>query len=552
MRKRAICSVLLVLFLGTMLLYAGKQEWQKNVPGEKTLRHYTAFFNVEGQELNENNEIKKVIAQLIGAECEEIWLTAQTQEEAVNLYIANGEYPDFISGTLELYEAGALIPLDHYLKDYPNLQKYVETIGEERLRLEDGHIYWLPQFGVVNGEDREVIHQGEAFWIQTRVLEWAGYPRVTTLDEYFDLLERYMAANPVMENGTKNIPYTILFDDWRYFCLENVPQFLDGYPNDGCCMVDPDTLTVMDYNITSTAKRYFQKLNEEYKKGMIDPESFTSTYDEYLEKLSTGAVLGMVDQWWQFAYDINKTIDRQELEELGCNYVPLPITIDDGIKNQWHVRRSNELDVSTGVSVTVSCKDVEGALQFMNDLLDPKIQRLRFWGIEGEDYKIDSEGILYRTQEQRDRVYDPGIQGSHFCIYSYFPRFEGMEQDGRNAFSPECQPGEFFDSLPSDVRECFGAYGCANYVDMLGSNEQPGDWYPMYSYSTLLTYATESGRVWKEMGETKHLWLPQVVMSEDFEKTWQDYMMAYEACQPQIFFEDLQKELERRMGGSEQ
>ena len=86
---------------------------------------------------------------------------------------------------------------------------------------------------------------------------------------------------------------------------------------------------------------------------------------------------------------------------------------------------------------------------------------------------------------------------------------------------------------------------------MLGSNEQPGDWYPMYSYSTLLTYATESGRVWKEMGETKHLWLPQVVMSEDFEKTWQDYMMAYEACQPQIFFEDLQKELERRMGGSE-
>ena len=150
MRKRAICSVLLVLFLGTMLLYAGKQEWQKNVPGEKTLRHYTAFFNVEGQELNENNEIKKVIAQLIGAECEEIWLTAQTQEEAVNLYIANGEYPDFISGTLELYEAGALIPLDHYLKDYPNLQKYVETIGEERLRLEDGHIYWLPQFGVVN------------------------------------------------------------------------------------------------------------------------------------------------------------------------------------------------------------------------------------------------------------------------------------------------------------------------------------------------------------------------------------------------------------------
>ena len=50
-----------------------------------------------------------------------------------------------------------------------------------------------------------------------------------------------MQANPTMEDGTANIPYTILCDDWRYFCLENAPQFLDGYPNDGCCMVDPET-----------------------------------------------------------------------------------------------------------------------------------------------------------------------------------------------------------------------------------------------------------------------------------------------------------------------
>ena len=87
--------------------------------------------------------------------------------------------------------------------------------------------------------------------------------------------------------------------------MENVPQFLDGYPNDGCCMVDPVTRKVMDYNITPTAKRYFKILNREFKKGIIDPESFTSTYEEYIGKLSTGAVLGMVDHWWDFAYDIN-------------------------------------------------------------------------------------------------------------------------------------------------------------------------------------------------------------------------------------------------------
>ena len=69
-------------------------------------------------------------------------------------------------------------------------------------------------------------------------------------------------------------------------------------------MVDPGNDQVIDYNTTETARRYFQKLNEEYRKGIFDPQSFTSTYEEYLDKLGTGAVLGMVDQWWQFYYNL--------------------------------------------------------------------------------------------------------------------------------------------------------------------------------------------------------------------------------------------------------
>ena len=59
---------------------------------------------------------------------------------------------------------------------------------------------------------------------------------------------------------------------------------------------------LIDYNTSDTAVKYFKKLNEEYQKGIVDPESFTQTYDEYISKLSTGRVLGMIDQWWDFAY----------------------------------------------------------------------------------------------------------------------------------------------------------------------------------------------------------------------------------------------------------
>ena len=85
----------------------------------------------------------------------------------------------------------------------------------------------------------------------------------------------------------------------------------------------------------------------------------------------------MVDQWWQFYYAIYPAYDRQKLSEQGCDYVPLPITMQEGVENQWHVERAASIDTASGLSVTVSCEDIDGALQFVNDLLKPEVEILR-------------------------------------------------------------------------------------------------------------------------------------------------------------------------------
>ena len=82
---------------------------------------------------------------------------------------------------------------------------------------------------------------------------------------------------------------------------------------------------------------------------------------------------------------------------------------------------------------------------------------------------------------------------------------------------------------------------------MLGSNDKPGKWYPMYSYSDQLTYSTQAGSVWKEMIAVKQDQLPKVILSDDFEKAWDEYMKIYDSCKPEIFFADMQRELERRV-----
>ena len=545
-RRVFAASMSAAMLLG--LTACGGSDSTESADGIKT---FTMFIAMPGSEINDDNEIMNIIAEKTGAKLKETWLTGQTDAEAIGTIIAGGEYPDFINGgdaMMSLYDAGVLVPWDDYLEKYPNLKEMYTDEEWDKFRQEDGKIYWANVFQNTYGEDRSTTHNDEAFWIQARVLEWAGYPEIHTLDQYFDLLESYADANPTMENGTKNIPYTALCEDWRYFCIENAPQFLDGYPNDGSVIVDTDTMQVVDYNTTPTAKKYFQKLNEEYQKGYVDVEFATQTYDEYIAKLSTGAVLGMCDQWWNFAYSVNDVFKQQGLDEQGCNYVPLGLTIEEGMENRWH-NYADTLNNSSGVAVTTSCSDIDAAFKFMNDLLDQEIHDLRYWGVEGVDYLVDENGMYYRTEEMRMQCSDPAYQASHMCNYSYMPQWLGTSRDGKNAMQPDQQASEFLDSLSTPLQKLFNAYGVDSYVDLIGSvKEEPGPWFPMYSYSGSMTTETPGGVAWVKMGEVKHEWLPKVVMEPDFESTWNEYMTAYNAANPQDFLAEMQTELERRAG----
>ena len=110
----------------------------------------------------------------------------------------------------------------------------------------------------------------------------------------------------------------------------------------------------------------------------------------------------------------------------------------------------------------------------------------------------------------------------------------------------------FEQTLPSDVQRCLEAYGCQTYAEMLGEGTpQPGPWYAMYTYSNSMTTATPGGNAWIKMGECKHEWLPKVVMADDFEQGWEEYMEAYNACNPQDFLDEMQEELDRRIEEAE-
>ena len=112
----------ILLLAGSLMIAGIAALLYQSQNSRNQIRHYTAFFSTTGEEITSDNDMKKKIAEQIGADCEETWLKGQTKDNALNAYIAAGEYPDFISGESKLYDAGALIPIDEYWDNYPNIK----------------------------------------------------------------------------------------------------------------------------------------------------------------------------------------------------------------------------------------------------------------------------------------------------------------------------------------------------------------------------------------------------------------------------------------------
>lgn len=177
--------------LGIIVIITTGCIWHMVSSQQKEVKVFTATLAFPGSEMESDNYMEDKIAELTGARAEVTWLDGQNPSDLVKSMIVSGEYPDFIQGsdaTKELLDAGAFIPLEDYLDDYPNLKNYMTDEQWESYRKEDGHIYFIPSYGVIRGHDTKVMKSGEAFWIQKRVLEWAGYPKLQTLDDYFDLI----------------------------------------------------------------------------------------------------------------------------------------------------------------------------------------------------------------------------------------------------------------------------------------------------------------------------------------------------------------------------
>lgn len=120
-----------------------------------------------------------------------------------------------------------------------------------------------------------------------------GYPKVSDLNDLMDVLEQMKKICPSDDNGKPTYAMS-LWPDWDANLVMYVKSMATAY-------YGYDELGIGHYNVTNgefydalaADSPYLEMLewfNELYRKGLLDPDSMTQTYDEMIAKVQNGGV----------------------------------------------------------------------------------------------------------------------------------------------------------------------------------------------------------------------------------------------------------------------
>jgi len=496
---------------------------------------------------DKNNPVLQKITEMTGVTIEWEFLVGELDQK-LGVMIAGGDYPDAIfagDSCTKLIDAGAFIPLEDKIKDYETLWDHYGP-HEEKMTASDGHIYILELYGIHDKDKAPPTFNNTAsgFYMQKAVIEDAGYKIPKTIDEYFDMIEAYQEKNPEID-GVKTIGFEVLSDGWRAFCLTNPAMHLMGYGNDGNLAVDQDTFEAFTYHTSDTAKTYYKKLNDEYHKGIIEPETFTQSYDQYTSRISSGAVLGFFDQQWNFSSAENLLKNDGKSER---TYVSVPLA-NEGVADSYLDAATGDGTGINGQGITVNCENPERLLAFFDWLLQEEVQKYLQWGEEGVDYIQRDDGDRELTPERaainNDTAQKRDLTGD--TLWNYTPKRQGLYDDG----SP-CGPGasvaEFQANQTDYDKDFLDNCGIQYPAELLSAPTERPKYYPVWAMN--IPDGSPAKVAETKMMDTCYKYLPRVILSEEgqFDALWDEFVAEVESGDPSPYLEEVNKQIKAAMG----
>lgn len=338
----------------------------------------------------ENTLFVKTVEEKLGIkmDCEPIANDAFTTQYA--LMLSTNEIPDLIVlGNMDGNksqvnidgEAGYWLDFSQYLDIMPNFVAMMEKYPEwaSYLKTETGAIYGLTAVTpgqVVNSPGQIYYHPDE--------LKAAGVDpeSINTIDDFYDALVKVKEAYP------DKIPLSITFDKSPAYNIDVILRTAFGinYHDNSYMLVADDAGTVSLADISDNNRAYLQWLNKLYDEGLLDPNCFIYTRDEYRALEDANEFVFFSDTAMRRTQ--NQKEEYKNQTGWGC-ITALSSDYTNGEKN--YVLR-NGIQTGAWIYASADTEYPEAICRLIDYLCTDEGAQLAVNGIEGETFEYVDDG----------------------------------------------------------------------------------------------------------------------------------------------------------------
>ncbi len=437
--------------------------------------------------VNMQDEVGKVITEKTGVTLDaEFAIGGDTQK--VSLMIASGEYPDLImpkGDTSKLVDAGALVDLTDLIDQYaPNIKKlYSEDMNRLKYSKEDPAIYIIPTY---TGVGQTSFDAGGGFELQLEVLKELGYPEIRTLEDYENAIKEYYAKNPTI-NGQPTIPMSLNADDWNIMIGVTNPAFMaTGLPDNGEYYINPETYEAMLHYKRPEEKEYFRWLNKMNSEGLLDKETFTQKSDQYLAKISSGRVLGTINQEWGYAEAENALKGSSDATTQNRIFGHFPVTLSEEYKDHSFIDVGFPGGYGVGLTTNLNEAEQIRAIKFLDWLASDEGQVLVQWGVEGKHYNVENGKRVIPQEVQDRKTKDSAAFTKETGIGMYTtmsPHYGDGVKDTTGNYYTTNFPEQIQAAYTQPEKDALKEYGATTWKDLFPQADELGtsDWGAAYN-----------------------------------------------------------------------
>jgi len=376
-----------------------------------TLTMFSMPSNFSG--LQENTYWTDILRDKVGVQIELLPSGDQGEQKLAALMAAH-DFPDVVvlksyKHVVDAIEAGLLLCLDDYpdeladaFANVPNAIQYFR----DNVSNGTGKAYAFPN-------DVSTVSQSVGDTDYGPCLRWdlykqIGMPEIATYEELLPVMQQMLEIYPTNEDGQKVYGIS-LWTDWDSISMQSADDFCAFYGHGKFNFIEvnyKDNTFGSIFDDESHYKRWLQFLFDANQLGLVDPDSLSQRWNDYLDKQSAGRALFT---YWTWGYGNFNTPERQE-QVIGFQPVYVQdVQIERGtgpnyIGGQWPY------------GIGASTSNLEKALRFVNWMYSYDGVWLMDHGEQGVYWDVDEDGPFlteFGWQMERDPELEYPNGGKH-------------------------------------------------------------------------------------------------------------------------------------------